>query len=208
MTTTFRNFLLSLTAVAILIGMGCTATKQVSSDEEITTRPDTAGIETEDVSALQAMLTNNRSKLSDLHISQTHDMPKAFLKNASSDESINADPYDGFRIQIISTRDVSLADSVANEFRMWADTTIAGYSAESYVFFQQPFYKVHIGDFHERDVANRFSKLVKNKYPDAWVVHDRIDPEQVPADTASFSKVTPSDSAKKKVGTKSIQEKN
>lgn len=204
----FRNIISVLVVLTIITSMGCKTTKQASGPEDITTGADSAAAEMEDVGELQQLLNSNRSKLSDLHISQNHDMPEAFLKESSSNKSINVDPYDGYRIQIISTRELQLADSVANEFRMWADTTIAGYSAETYQTFRQPFYRVHVGDFQQRNHANNFSKLVKRKYPDAWVVHDRINPENVPADTASFSYMTPDERKKMKMETEMLKEDN
>jgi len=160
---------------------------------------DSAQIEQKNVTDLQRMLNDNRSKLSDLYATQRQDMPEAFLKKKSSNESINNDPFDGYRIQIISTRDVDRADSVANQFKMWADTTIAGYNARTYVFFKQPFYKVHVGDFHKRNMADDFTKLVKRNYPEAWVVHDRINPTDVPSDTTTFSIIKPGEQKKAKI---------
>jgi hypothetical protein len=201
----YRNIISTFIGLIILISLGCTTTKEVSTPDATTA--DTAAA-VDDVSELQAMLNSNRSKLSDLHISQTHDMPEAFLKKSTSNKSLNINPYDGYRIQIISTRELQLADSVANEFRMWADTTISGYSAETYQTFRQPFFKVHVGDFQQRDRANSFAKLVKRKYPDAWVVHDRIEPENTPADTASFSLITPAERKKMEMKKKMMKEEN
>lgn len=124
-----------------------------------------------------------RNTLSDGYATQRHDMPEFFLKEYKENRAEDRDPFDGFRIQIISTREVALADSAAKDFRLWADTTLAGFSPEAYVFFQQPYYKVHVGDFNNRKKADTFSRLVKQKFPDAWVVHDRINPYLVPADS-------------------------
>lgn len=170
----------------IVLTIGCSTTeKATSSDEPGTGGPDIETVD-EDLTDLQQLLAQNRSKLSDLHGSQKHDMPEVFLKQDSSDSALNSDPYDGYRVQIISTKNRPLADSVATKFRTWADSTVQGYHARAYVFFKQPFYKVHIGDFQQRTQANSFSRLIKNRYPDAWVVHDRINPTDTPADTASF----------------------
>lgn len=177
---------LFFSAFILAIGWGCSTTEKTSSgDQPITVESDTANLE-EDLTELQTTLASNRSKLSDVYNSSKHDMPDAFLKSDSS-RSLTGDPTNGYRIQIISTRDQSLADSMATKFRAWADSTIKGYTADSYIFFRQPFYKVHVGDFQQREQANQFSRLVKSKYPDAWVVHDRIKPKNVPADTTSFS---------------------
>ena len=184
-----------LIVIITLIGLGCSTSQKATGDRDVSADSDTAAVNFENMNELQRLLAQNRSSLSDLHTSQKHDMPAAFMKKDSSNETINSNPYDGYRVQIISTRDVQLADSVANQYRAWADTTINGYMARAYTFFRQPFYKVHIGDFQERDQANSFSKLLRRRYPEAWVVHDRINPSNVPADTATFS-YQESDSAK------------
>ncbi len=182
---TIRNILTSLLVAIMVISFGCSTTKKASRNRDADR--DSTAISNADMTELQQILVENRSKLSDVHTSQKQDMPKAFMKKDSSSEAINNDPYDGYRVQIISTRDIQLADSVANQYRAWADSTIKGYSAKAYTFFRQPFYKVQIGDFQQREQANTYSKLIKRKYPDAWVVHDRINPSNVPADTVSFS---------------------
>ncbi len=181
----YRHTVSSIIIATVLISLGCSTSEKTRDDEPDYTEEEV--IRDEDLSSLQIMLAESRSKLSDVHTSLNHDMPAVFQKKDSSDAALRSDPSDGYRVQIISTKDVELADSVANKFRSWADSTIEGYSAETYVSFNQPFYKVHIGDFQKRDQANSFSKLIKRRYPDAWVVHDRIKPSNVPADTASFS---------------------
>jgi|GEM_PF-589006 len=199
MSINYRNLLTIFVFSIIAFSIGCSTSKNTARDNGATSfGTDTASMGNEHLTDLQRMLKNNRSELSDVYTTQRQDMPKAFLKKSSSNEAINNDPFDGYRIQIISTKDMQLADSVASQFRGWADTTIAGYSAKTYVFFKQPFYKVHVGDFHKRDLAYDFTKLIKRKYPEAWVVHDRIDPKDVPVDTASFSIIKPGDRKKAK----------
>lgn len=176
---------LSFTVLGLLLMIGiisCKTTEQTSPDQKETTVTDRE----EPLSEFISILDNTRSSLSDVYLSQKQDIPEIYLKADSSDEQINRNPYDGFRIQILTTRNVEQADSVANSFRMWADSTIAGYMPDAYVSFRQPYYKVHVGDFQQRNQANKFSRLIKSKYPDAWVVHDRIEPNDVPTDTAVF----------------------
>lgn len=183
----YFRFLYSSVILLLLLGIGGCSTSQKTADDDNMGPAAGTEVANENITQLQILLEENRSKLSDVHTFQNHDMPKVYLKKDSSDVSLNNDPFDGYRIQIISTTNQPLADSVANKFRVWADSTIKGYSADAYIFFRQPYYKVHVGDFQKREQANSFSKLIKRQYPDAWVVHDRIDPEDVPADTASFS---------------------
>lgn len=173
--------------------ISCKTTESTSPDKEDAT----ANEGKEPSSDFFALLDDTRSNLSDVYLSQKQDIPHIYLKEDSVGERINRNPYDGYRIQILSTRNVQQADSVANSFRMWSDSTITGYKADAYVSFRQPHYKVHVGDFQIRDQANKFSRLIKKRYPNAWVVHDRIEPSDVPADTASFSFVKNDTTVKK-----------
>lgn len=174
-----------LTVIFLLLATilwSCTTSEQaLERDDEprsetTETTPEVASNETIE------RLNRTRSRLSDLYLTQQHDIPEAFLKTDTTDNTFN-NPFDGFRIQVLSTRNVTMADSVSTQFRLWADSTFADYIPKAYVFFKQPFYKVHIGDFQDRQRANTLSRIIKQKFPDAWVVHDRIDPQSVPADT-------------------------
>lgn len=178
-----RYFSLSFIILLFVGIISCKTTEQTTPDQEDPTV--TEG--DEPLSEFVAMLDATRSSLSDVYLSQKQDIPDIYLKADSAGEQVNRNPYDGYRIQILSTRNVEQADSVANSFRMWSDSTITGYQADAYVSFRQPQFKVHVGDFQIREQANRFSRLIKKRYPDAWVVHDRIEPSDVPVDTASFS---------------------
>ena len=111
-----------------------------------------------------------------------------FLKDYVITDRV-VDQYAGFRVQLLSTRSVVEADSTKDNFRAWADEYIEGYSPEAYVTFHQPYYKVRVGDFRDQQKANNFSRMVKDEYPGAWVVHDRIEPEFLPTDTTEIKRV-------------------
>jgi len=91
--------------------------------------------------------------------------------------------YEGFRIQIYSGPSPAMADTVSKQFRTWAVQHVSGYSPETYTFFKAPYYRVHVGDFHDRTRAYSVSQIVKRQFPDAWVVYDRVIPWNVPADS-------------------------
>lgn len=131
------------------------------------------------------LLFENRSSLYDQFLTVEQDIPEVFLKNVVEAENVG-DQYAGFRVQLLSTRNVVEADSTKDNFRAWADEHIEGYSPEAYVTFRQPYYKVRVGDFRDQQKANNFSRMVKEEYPGAWVVHDRIEPDFVPADTTDI----------------------
>jgi len=139
---------------------------------------------------LKELLASNRSRLSDVYAHHHNDIPDAFLKQDTVKKEPPNDPFEGFRIQVLSTREIARADTVSKEFRIWADTTMALYQPKVYVQFKQPFYKVHVGDFQERERAIKLSELIKKKYPDAWVVHDRINPALVPHDSIRIDSLT------------------
>lgn len=130
-------------------------------------------------------LEQYRSSLSDTYTSRSNNVPAGYSKLKLLDESENEkDLYEGFRVQIYSGQSVALADTVASIFRAWSDTTIIGYQAETYTFFKAPYYRVHVGDFHDRKRAIYFSNLLKRRFKDAWVVYDRVNPYETPSDTS------------------------
>lgn len=139
----------------------------------------------EELDEFERILYLNRSRLTDQFANIDHDLPEIFTREISIDKN-TTDRFAGFRVQILSTRDVVQADTVRDNFMAWADSTIEGYEPNAYVHFRQPYYRVRTGDFQEREKAIEFSRLIKQKYPDAWIVHDRIEPQHAPADTATF----------------------
>ncbi len=144
----------------------------------------------ENMDETDRLLFENRSSLSDQFASIEQDMPEAYTKEFIVTDQM-VDQYAGFRVQLLSTRSVVEADSTKDNFRAWADENIKGYSPEAYVTFRQPYYKVRVGDFRNQQKANFFSRMLKEEYPAAWVVHDRIEPDFLPADTTQIEFVDP-----------------
>lgn len=139
----------------------------------------------EELDEAEYLLFENRSFLSDRFSTLQHDMSESYLKEVVQEERV-IDERVGYRVQILSTRDVALADSTRDEFRVWASERIDGHEFDTYIFFRQPFYRVRVGDFRVRETAIELSSFLKNRYPDAWVVHDLIEPDRVPADTTQI----------------------
>lgn len=137
----------------------------------------------DDLNEEELAFYRTRSQLSDRFGMDSHDMPDFYLEEF---EEVEVDIYQGFRIQILSTRDVELADSTLNGFEAWADTTLSGYLPRGYIHYRQPYYRVRIGDFQNREKATELSRMLKVRYPEAWVIHDRINPYRAPADTTEI----------------------
>jgi hypothetical protein len=109
-------------------------------------------------------------------------IPEAFQVDVSISQ---ANANSGFRVQIISTQDVRLAEEIRTEFNTWLDQEVSEYNANAYILFRQPYYRLHVGDFKSRANAIEFAQVVKRKFPDAWVVFDTIDPNSITTRTAA-----------------------
>ena len=175
---------LLFTAFLIILS-SCSSTKEMSDGSTETDEPlfpvDERVAEEfirSELDEFERVLYDNRSYMS-VHFSQVEqEIPDQFLKEVVREER-EVDEYAGFRVQILSTRDVSEADSTTDEFRTWTSEELPQYQIETYIVFRQPYYRVRVGNFKIRENAIDFSRLLKNRYPDAWVVHDRIDPENI-----------------------------
>ena len=75
---------------------------------------------------------------------------------------------DGFRIQVVSTNDLNLANSMANEIK-------EKFSFQTYIIFDSPNYKLRLGDFNSRKNAELIKKdLVKNGYNKSWIIRTKV----------------------------------
>ncbi len=126
------------------------------------------------------------SALSDTYFNRRNTIPNVYSKIKDEIEEEEIDLFEGYRIQIFSGLDPALADTTAKRFRAWSASNINGYQAETYTFFKAPYYRVHVGDFHNRLHAIDFSNLLKKQFRDSWVVYDRVNPYNVPADTVQI----------------------
>lgn len=171
--------------IPLLFVYSCSSTKEMSDDSSEPDEP-LLNVDEEvaeefmrsELDEFERVLFDNRSYMSN-HFSQVNqEIPEQFLKEVVR-EKREVDEYAGFRVQLVSTREVAVADSTTDEFRVWASNALPDYQIETYIIFRQPYYRVRAGNFINRDNAIEFSRMIKNRYPDAWVVHDRIDPENL-----------------------------
>ncbi len=184
------SFILFLIVVPILFTSCSPSEALITAEEEDEIlaemdREEVAEYLRDEMDETEYLLFENRSFLSDRFALIQHDIPESYLAEVVQEER-EIDPSAGFRVQILSTRDVALADSTRDEFRLWASQRLAGHEVEAYIFFRQPYYRVRVGDFRNRRRAVEFSSLLKTRYPEAWVVHDRIEADRVPADTTEI----------------------
>ena len=84
----------------------------------------------------------------------------------------------GYRVQLLSTQVRMEAEVMLENYTIWLASQRFSHPPKGYVQFKAPFFRVHIGDFYERNDALQLVKRLKNQFPDAWVVADTIDPEE------------------------------
>ena len=175
---------ISLLLVLAIAFIGCSGSEFTIKDSNPSETSDDS-IKNDEISSNDAESLSLISSLSDIYSSNQNNIPTVFSE-IKKEKEVEVDLTKGFRVQIYSGENVFEADTIAATFRAWSDTTLIGYQAETYTFFKSPYYKVHIGDFHDRTRALRFSKMVKRLFRDAWVVYDTVDPYLVPEDTTNI----------------------
>lgn len=187
-----KSWLLLLTGIGLTFLLSACASTESSTEDspsteygELSDRDLADEYRDEELNDTEQLLLRTRSSLSNHYSGELIQIPEVYLKEIVIEEQ-ERDPYAGFRVQLISTRNVSEADSLRDHFVAWADSVISGYAPDAYVDFRSPNYRVRAGDFQNRDKAIHFSGLLKSRYPDAWVVHERIEPSNVPADTSQI----------------------
>lgn len=172
-TLKFSAFLL----ITLMIFQACASTQEVAIVEApVTEAPAESPVETLGYNPSDYLIKPELA----FH-SVENSIPEAFQVDVSISQ---ANANSGFRVQIISTQDVRLAENLRVEFNTWLDEEVPEYNANSYLLFRQPFYRLHVGDFRSRAAAIEFAQVVKRKYPDAWVVFDTIDPNSLTTRTA------------------------
>ncbi len=176
--------------VAIAFILACSSSEpivNIPSTDEIPLEPKNEVKDQTSDEPSASYLDPYRSSLSDTYSNRSNNIPDEYIQIKVEDDSDSeTDLFEGYRVQIYSGQNVALADTIASIFRIWSDTTIVGYQANTYTFFKAPYYRVHVGDFHKRDLAIYFSNLLKRRFRDAWVVYDRIDPYSIPSDTTDI----------------------
>lgn len=83
---------------------------------------------------------------------------------------------EGFRIQVFSARDKQAAQDVREKVRQWweqnkdeAPTSVLGEDPPIVVQYSQPYYRVRMGAFAEREVADEALEFVNKEYPKAFI---------------------------------------
>jgi len=91
------------------------------------------------------------------------------ISNTTSDSLLVE--IEGFRVQVFATQDRNKAENVKKDLEIVIGEAV-------YIIFEAPNYKVRIGNFLDRDGAEKLrQELVKQNFPSSWIVRTRIQPE-------------------------------
>ena len=76
----------------------------------------------------------------------------------------------GYRIQIFK----GSGNNALNDALVVRDKFTAKYHVPAYITFNEPYYRVRVGDFRTRVDAIRFLQRIKRQYPLAWEIQDEV----------------------------------
>jgi len=109
-----------------------------------------------------------------------HDVP-ASLMNSTADDGTTIE-ISGYRVQIFSSIDRAETATAEEQARRWLDSMddvrrdTLGLSehVEIYNLFRQPYYRVRLGDFEDREAAILIAGEIRRLFPTSLVVPDMI----------------------------------
>jgi hypothetical protein len=88
---------------------------------------------------------------------------------------------EGFRVQVFSARDQQAAQDFREEVRQWweqnkgdAATSVLGEEPPIVVQYTQPYYRVRIGAFADRDAAEEALAFVRQNYSNAFIARGTV----------------------------------
>ncbi len=91
------------------------------------------------------------------------------LKPAGNSDSSQV-IIEGFRVQVLATSSQENADRLRDELAI-------EYGKDIYIVFEAPNYKVRIGNFIDRRLAEKLRlKLINKGYSSSWIIRTRIEP--------------------------------
>ena len=122
----------------------------------------------------QNKLKFNPNKLNDPKINWPVIVNPINSEDETNDKVLSIDSttivIEGFRVQLLATRDRFSAEKFQSELEQI-------YNEKIYIIFEAPNYKVRIGNFIDRQSAEKMRKdFSKKGYPSAWIIRTKIEP--------------------------------
>jgi len=109
----------------------------------------------------------------------THQVPRRLMKGRA-DEGVKQ-TVEGFRIQVFSAQDQEAAQDFRERVRQWWAEVESEAPADVFrsqppivIEYTQPYYRVRIGAFAERDVATNALEFIRKEYSGAFVAQSTV----------------------------------
>ena len=104
-----------------------------------------------------------------IHIYESNDVKNTMLKDAEYTRLTHG-TFSGYRIQINFGQDRNQANKVRGDF------SVKYPGIPTYMAYQQPYFKVNVGDFRTKLEASKNLNLIRKNYPGSFIVKDKIYP--------------------------------
>ena len=159
--TNFGSFVFLIAAAGIVILSGCKSSESTKENEK---EPSTEILAKSEESFNPALYDQSVEVIKREASGNTD-------PNAGKKQDIQApsDTIPGFRVQILFTQDIERATELRDSLNAQLPTEY------TYIVYDQPYYKVRIGNYTDKLSADSMVKmLVQKGYPDAWAVPDKI----------------------------------
>jgi hypothetical protein len=172
----YRRSPIAILALSVVL-CACTGTSQTSGQSgpseptsepaEEAQGPSVAEYETFDPSGYAARAPERTVEV-------THQVPARLLQGRA-DEGVRR-TVEGFRIQVFSARDKQAAQDFRERVRQWwerrkddAPSTVLGDDPPIVVQYSQPYYRVRMGAFADRDAAEEALAFIDDEYTNAFI---------------------------------------
>jgi septal ring-binding cell division protein DamX len=176
----FLRSTLPVAAVALLLaGSACVpsdATRREEPPEEQPEEVDLAQYEDFDPAPYREEVPSTGEEES-----VEHDVPERLLSGTAA-EGVEQ-TVQGFRVQVLSSKDQSAAENAATEAQQWwrenAGSAPEGLFSDEdglpvYTVYRQPYYRVRVGNFTDRAEAERALQFLQQRYGDAFIARSEV----------------------------------
>lgn len=109
----------------------------------------------------------------------THQVPTRLMQG-SADEGVEQ-TVEGFRVQVFSAQEQEASQEFRERVRQWweavkdeAPENLFGSQPPIVIEYSQPYYRVRIGAFAEREAASKALEFVQEEFPEAFVARSTV----------------------------------
>lgn len=115
-----------------------------------------------------------------LDVAIQHDVPEALMQGIA--DGGGSGQVQGYRIQVVFAREKDTADQAVEEVHSWLRhmrrvyPDVKAFQADLPVhnIYLQPYFRVRVGDFPNKESAEELLNLMIGEYPNAFIVVDQV----------------------------------